>query len=374
MMTTIEKKRLDSIDALRGFNMLFIMGGTELILSLCAIRPAAPLAVMIQRQMEHATWHGLTVYDSILPMFLFIAGLSFPFSLHRQRTSGISNGKIALRILRRSLLLILAGFVYNGFRYGWTLQLDAFRFASVLGRTGISWGIAALLYLFLAKKKLMLVAAAILILYWVITGVIPQMAGVIDPYTVEDSLAMQIDRRLLPGRLYFTTYDPEGLVGCIPASVTVLTGMLSSDHLAPRDGTAPGGRRWRMFLVMAAGLFALGLLWGQVFPVNKTLWSSSFVCVTAAISMLFFALFYYAVDIRGLKKAAFPLRVIGMNAITVYVLQAVFPIRWRITGLLHRVLWHLPEAGRDAVVWSVYILVWWLLLYILYRRKVFLKI
>lgn len=368
--------RVASIDALRGFDMFFIMGGAELIMSICALWPNAILARVLTRQMIHVDWNGLRFYDYILPLFLFIAGLSFPYSLYRQRRKGADDRMILLRILKRSVLLIFLGILYNGFLYGWTLHLQDFRFASVLARLGISSGIAALIYTKCNRRQTLYISAAILILYWIGIGILPRILGLGNPFSIDENLVARIDRHLVPGRLFFKTYDPEGLVGAIPCVVTVLSGMLSSSYLAPPSPSdhVSYSRRLRNFLTASVVLIISGVLWGIVFPINKAMWSSSFVCVTSGISMILFALFYDLIDIRGYKKAVFPFRVIGMNAITIYLAQAILSPRWIINGVFGRFLAQLPDVWSEIAVWSLYVVLCWMFLYLLYRKKIFLKV
>lgn len=366
--------RVASIDALRGFDMFFIMGGAELIMSICALWPNSTLARVLTRQMIHVDWNGLRFYDYILPLFLFVAGLSFPFSLHRQRETGIDDRFILLRVLKRSILLILLGFIYNGFQYGWTLNPADFRFASVLGRLGIAWGIAAALFTKLRRRDVLIIGIAILVLYWICVGMLPRALGLGNPFTIDENLVARIDRHLIPGRLYFGTYDPEGLVAAIPSVVTVLSGMMSSSFLALSPVSSDDNHRLRDHLIAALTLLVLGMVWGIVFPINKSMWSSSFVCVTSGISMILFTIFYYLIDICGNKRAVFPLRVIGMNAITIYLAQAILSPGWIINGVFGRFINQFPDVWSEIIIWSIYVLLCWLFLYLLYRRKIFLKV
>lgn len=365
-----KKERLSSIDALRGADMFFIMGGAELVLALCALRPDAALSRFLTAQMTHVDWHGLTFYDLILPLFLFVAGLSFPYSLRRRRAQGMSDREIMRGILIRSMILILLGIVYNGFRLGWTMHIPDFRFVSVLGRLGVASGIASRIYMKCDWLRTQKTALAIPLLYWLAGFVLPALGGVADPYSIEESPVLMLDRMLIPGRLYNGTHDPEGIVATIPSVSTVLAGMLSSSYLTQEGDRA----RLKKFSFAAAGLLLLGLLWSTICPVNKTLWTGSFTCITAALSMLLFALFYYLVDVRGHRRAAFFFIVIGMNAVTVYLLQVIIKLRLLITPFFSRISWRIGTGATNVLIWCTYIVLWWLFLYLLYRRKIFLKV
>lgn len=366
--------RVASIDALRGFDMFFIMGGAELIMSICALWPNAVLARALRRQMIHSEWNGLRFYDCILPLFLFIAGLSFPYSLHRQRAKGDCDKLILLRVLKRSILLILLGVVYNGFLYEWSTSPTSFRFVSVLGRLGIAWGVAAIIFTKNSPKKAFFISSAILVLYWICIGILPRALELGNPYTISENLVARIDRHLVPGRLYYDSYDPEGLVAAIPSVVTVLSGMLSSNYLSLSYDDSYNRGRFRNYLLVALALLVLGLLWSNAFPINKNMWSSSFVCVTSGICMILFVLLCYLVDVQGCKKIIFPLRVIGMNAITIYLVQAVLSPARIIEVIWGRILERLPDVWAEIVVWGLYVSLCWIFLFWLYRKKLFFKI
>ena len=168
-------ERLQSLDALRGFDMLFIMGFASLVVAVCGLWPNA-VTDSIASQMGHASWDGFTHHDTIFPLFLFIAGVSFPFSLSKQRSLGLSTGTIYAKIVRRALTLVLLGVIYNGL---FRLDFENLRIASVLGRIGLAWGIAAVLYLNFGVKARIAIAAAILVGYGLLSALVaaPDVAG-----------------------------------------------------------------------------------------------------------------------------------------------------------------------------------------------------
>ena len=219
-------ERLQSLDALRGFDMLFIMGFASLVVAVCGLWPNA-VTDSIASQMGHASWDGFTHHDTIFPLFLFIAGVSFPFSLSKQRSLGLPTGTIYAKIVRRALTLVLLGVVYNGL---FRLDFENLRIASVLGRIGLAWGIAAVLYLNFGVKARIAIAAAILVGYGLLSALVaaPDVAGA-GPLTREGCLAGYVDRLLLPGKLYGKTFDPEGLLSTVPAVVTAMLGMFTGE-------------------------------------------------------------------------------------------------------------------------------------------------
>lgn len=204
--------------------MLFIMGFASLVVAVCGLWPNA-VTDSIASQMGHASWDGFTHHDTIFPLFLFIAGVSFPFSLSKQRSLGLSTGTIYAKIVRRALTLVLLGVVYNGL---FRLDFENLRIASVLGRIGLAWGIAAVLYLNFGVKARIAIAAAILVGYGLLSALVaaPDVAGA-GPLTREGCLAGYVDRLLLPGKLYGKTFDPEGLLSTVPAVVTAMLGMFT---------------------------------------------------------------------------------------------------------------------------------------------------
>ena len=218
--------------------MLFIMGFASLVVAVCGLWPNA-VTDSIASQMGHASWDGFTHHDTIFPLFLFIAGVSFPFSLSKQRSLGLSTGTIYAKIVRRALTLVLLGVVYNGL---FRLDFENLRIASVLGRIGLAWGIAAMLYLNFGVKARIAIAAAILVGYGLLSALVaaPDVAGA-GPLTREGCLAGYVDRLLLPGKLYGKTFDPEGLLSTVPAVVTAMLGMFTGEFVRRQD--LSGGRK-----------------------------------------------------------------------------------------------------------------------------------
>ena len=347
--------------------MLFIMGFASLIVAVCKLWPNGG-DCWLAAQMQHASWDGLTHHDTIFPLFLFISGMTFPFSLAKRREKGISNGKTVLKVLLRGLVLVLLGIVYNGL-FKW--ELSSLRFYSVLGRIGLAWMIAALLYIFLSWKPRVVITVLILVGYNLLL-LIP--AG---DYPWAGSLSLMgnivgyVDRGIMPGHLlYYPGFDPEGLLSTIPAVATAMLGQFAGEFV--RSGRFR--RKTLTMLVAAAVLLALGLIWSLWFPINKKLWSSSFTLVVAAYSLAMFAIFYYLIDVKGWKKWAFPLEVIGLNSLTIYLAQRIISVsftnRFFLEGLVNRV-----SAPVGQLIYAVgYVTLCWLLLYFLYRKKVFLKI
>lgn len=365
---SLKPKRLMSLDALRGFDMLFIMGLTPLIVNICNLFPDSGVMVAISKQMYHVSWDGLTHHDTIFPLFLFIAGISFPFSLANQRAKGKSSRDIYLKVLKRGVVLVLLGFVYNGF---FKLDFESMRYASVLGRIGLAWMFAALMFIFFKPKINAVLSVVILVGYWLLMWLVPDSA---TPFSFEDNLVGVVDRMLLPGRLNSGTFDPEGILSTLPAIVTALLGMFTGMLVKLPDEKVGGNKKVLYMLIAGVVFLVVGYVWNFHFPINKSLWSSSFVCVLAGYSLLLFALFYYVIDVKGHVRWTFFFRVVGLNSITIYLAQQIINFRQISNFFLGGVVRLAPESV-GAIISSVgYITVCWLFLYFLYKKNVFLKV
>lgn len=366
-----QPQRLQSLDALRGFDMFFIMGGASFFVALATLFPNAFFQA-IAGQMHHVEWNGLTQHDTIFPLFLFIAGISFPFSLAKQRFQGKTDVGIYKKIIRRGLTLVLFGFIYNGLL---NFDFEHQRYASVLGRIGLAWMFAALIFVNTRTITRLWITAAILLGYWLLVAFVPAPdgngAGV---FTMEGSLVGYIDRILLPGRLYLKVHDPEGLLATVPAIGTALLGMFAGEFIQLRKKNLTETKKVVYLLIAGCSLVAVGLLWSLIFPINKNLWTSSFVCVVGGISMLAFAFFYYIVDVKGWRRWTPFFTVIGMNSITIYLAQHFVNFEYTsnaVFGGLERLV---PETVQPLVGSIGYIAVCWGFLYFLYRQRIFLKV
>ena len=384
----MQSRRLLSLDALRGFDMLFIMGLSHLICSVCELFPSGADSYLWQT-MKHASWDGLYHHDTIFPLFLFIAGVSFPFSYAKQCEGGASRKKVYWKIIRRAVILIALGVVYNGF---FKCQFDNLRICSVLGRIGMAWALAALLYVNFSAKVRAVIAGAVLIGYWLLICYVPAPdAEGAAALSMEGNLVGYVDRMVTPGRLLRKgLFDPEGLLSTVPAVVTAMLGMFTGEFVrkdnlpAVRRTAEEGSGRQERFSVgtrkagymglAALGMLAVGLVWSLVFPINKALWTSSFVLVVGSYSLAMFALFYYIIDVRGWQKWCIPFSVVGLNSITIYMAQRIVPFD-RISGFfLKGFAGMMPEVWGEVLLDAGYLAVSWLFLYFLYKKKTFLKI
>ena len=373
LKTLMKNQRLMSLDVLRGFDMFFIMGLSGLITAICALAPGE-FTDTIALHMKHVSWDGLQHHDTIFPLFLFLAGVSFPFSLAKQRSSGMSSWDIHKKILRRAALLILFGLIYNGL---FKLDFSNLRCASVLARIGIAWAIAAILTIHFKLKARIIIASVILVGYGLLSKFVaaPDMPGS-DPLSMDGCLVGYIDRLFLPGRLLYNNgnFDPEGLLSALPAVVTALLGVFTGELIQVSDKKLSGNQKTLWMLAGALVLALVAWAFHGVLPINKMLWSSTFVCAVGAYSLLLMALFYYVIDVRGWKKWAFIFQVVGMNSITIYMAQRIINFNGISKFFFGGIANLCPEAWGNVVMSVGFVTVAWLFLYFLYRQKIFLKV
>jgi len=364
-MKSAENERVHSIDALRGFDMFWIMGGAALCSALLKL-VGTPWALKVAEQFSHSEWNGFTFYDLIFPLFLFIVGASIPFALAK-RMQNATVKTIHRHILVRTVKLIFFGFLVNGLL---DLNFSTQRWAGVLQRIGLCYGAVSLIVMHSGWKFQSVLFAAVLLLYWAAMMLIPVPgygAGILTP---EANLASYIDRLLLPGSFCcFVFGDNEGLLSTLPAIATCLLGALTGHWL--RSGHTAQSKTKGMFL---AGLLALGLalIWNRVFPINKLIWTSSYVLFTGGLSLLLLCLFYYIIDVKKRQGWAFPFIVIGLNAITIYLVQDLFQFSTITDIFVHGFINSLGDF-RTAFYIAATLLVKWLFLYFLFRQKIFLK-
>jgi predicted acyltransferase len=365
-------KRLQSLDALRGFDMFWIVGGGGIFATLAALTGWAPL-LWWEKQMLHVAWHGFTFQDLIFPLFLFIAGISFPLSMAKRLENGTPKKSIYLQILKRGFILVLLGAIYNGLL---SFNFPELRFASVLGRIGLAWMFAALIFASTHKKIIRTAwCVGLLIFYWLLLALVPAFDNLgIDRFSMEGNFASYFDRLFLPGKLLREIHDPEGLLGVIPATATALLGMFTGWFLLWRKVGLTELRRTGYMAVVGIALIGIGLLWNMVFPINKNLWTSSFVCFAGGLSLLLFSLFYLIIDVWGYRKWSFFFTVIGMNSITIYMALPMIRFSHTSNFLFKGVIGWFPESWASFLGSCGFMAVVWLFLYFLYKQKIFLKV
>ena len=363
------KNRLRSLDILRGFDMFWIVGGAALVRSVVRYLDYPSLMPIIDH-LRHAEWEGFLAWDLIFPLFIFISGTTMPFSFEKYLASG-NKGKLYLRVIRRAILLILLGFLYNGLLR--TLDFANFRYLSVLGLIGLAYLWASMVVIHFKPLGQAIGAAVILVMYWGLMSFVPvpgHGAGVLTP---EGNFASMIDRLIVPGTLLDGVTDPSGFLMSVPASVLAIAGALSG-HLLKRQDV---GQYRKCLLIGVAGVGCLlaGLGWGVSFPIIKRLWTSTFVLYALGWSLLLLALFYMVVDIWKIRRIFFPFLLIGVNPLTIYIInRRVIDFR-HMADFFFGGLARLAGEPLQPVVLSAGTMVCiFVFLYILYRKKMFLKV
>ena len=362
--------RLYSLDALRGFDMFWIMGASEIFHSLAKIT-GFPLWVTMSEQLIHPDWHGFAFYDLIFPLFLFLAGVATPYSVGRELENGKSRNELLIRVIKRGLILVLLGVVYNN---GLRLResFDAYRFCSVLGRIGLAYMFANIIYLYTKRTGQMIWFGALLIGYWLLLKFNAAPGYAPGDLTMEGNFASYIDRSILPGILYLKIHDPEGLVSVIPSIGTALLGILTGGML--KNGVESRQKKALYMAIAGIACLIIAQLWNLDFPINKNLWTSSFVMYVGGWSLLLLSLFYYIIDVLGFTKWAFFFKVIGMNSILIYISGRFIDWEHANNGFF-RWLFQLTGEPYDAVVKAIcFVLVQWAFLYFLYKKKAFLRV
>jgi predicted acyltransferase len=368
--------RLYSLDALRGFDMLWIMGADEILYEM-AHATKSPFWQTIATQFTHPDWNGFHLYDLIFPLFLFMAGVSTPFSVGRELEKGKSREQLLLRVIKRAFILVLLGFYVNN---GLKIQPIAdYRFASVLGRIGIAYMFANIIYLYAKEWAQMVWFWVFIVGYYLLLKFTSAPGFHPGDLTPQGNFASYMDRITLPGRLYvpypntkISMHDPEGLFSTIPAISTGILGILAGS-LLKKPGLAPNLKALRL-AIFGVIFLVLAQIWNLDFPINKNLWSSSFVLQVGGLSLLLMALFYYIIDVLGYKKWAFFFKVIGMNSILIYISSHF--IKWGYTNAgLFGWLGQLAGKTWGAVLMAItFVLVKWLFLNFLYKKKTFLRV
>ena len=363
--------RLYSLDALRGFDMFWIMGGESIFAGLAALT-GWPVLKWWATQLEHMQWNGFHFYDMIFPLFLFIAGISFPFSLAKRKAMNVDRKQIYRHVITRGLLLVLLGILYNN---ALRFNLGELRYGSVLGRIGLAWMFAALIYMNTKTGWRIFWCCFLLVGYWLALLIFPAHdLGSMDPFSRTGNLTSYIDRLIMPGRLYLGNHDPEGLFSTIPAISTALLGMFTGQFLMSGYLQNKKLKKVLVMVLAAVVLMVLGKIWDLSFPINKNLWSSSFVCFVGGLSLLLFSVFYLVIDVWNYRKWAFFFVVIGMNPITIYLAGRIINFNSAARFFFGGFAEILPGAWTEFILGIGVTAIGWLFLYFLYRKKIFLKV
>lgn len=372
MAANNHKSRLISLDTLRGFDMFWIIGGTSIANGLVNLN--LPWSRVIAQQLSHSKWNGFTFYDLIFPLFVYITGVSVVLSLQKRLEDADRTGLIK-HILKRTAILFLAGIIY--YDQISTLSLAHIRIMGVLQRISLCYLFASMIVVYTRPRTQVATIIGILVGYWAIMRFIPVPGYGAGVWTIQGNLARYIDNLLLPGRLFFGSWDPEGLLTTIPAFATCLLGVLSGRWLKTtrwfQGRTLNTGQRTLYLFLGGCVLVILGLLINPIFPINKNLWTSSFVLLSGGLSSMLLASFYWIIDIRGHRIPAFPFMIIGMNSIFIYFAVRFIPFDrialWIVGANFQAIL----GRSQTLVAAMVELSMEGLLLLLLYRRRIFIQ-
>jgi predicted acyltransferase len=287
----------------------------------------------IYAPLRHAEWHGWTPTDLIFPYFLFIVGVAIPFSFARRLASGAARADLMRHVVRRALILIGLGLAMRA-----VPDFDVFtmRYYGVLQRIGLVYLAAAPAYLFLDDRGRKVLTVGLLLGYWALMSWVPVPGYGAGDLSPDGNLAAWLDRLILNGHLWQETWDPEGLLSTLPAVATALLGIFTGEWLRS-DALPP--ERARGMVIAGVALTAVGWAWGLVFPINKNLWTSSYVVFTAGTALLLLAAMYWLMDAKGRRGPWMQWMVVyGMNAIAVFVAS----------GMLSKTLGRIRVGGEDG--------------------------
>lgn len=338
--------------------------------------------------LEHAEWHGWTPTDLIFPFFLFIVGVSMTFSFAGQLARGTSREKLFIKAAKRSAILFALGLILAAFPF-YNLELATLRIPGVLQRIGVAFFLASAVVLFTGLRGQIVIAAVLLLGYWAAMMLVPVPGFSAGDLRPEANLAAYLDRAILgTNHLWKSakTWDPEGLFSTLPAVATVLLGVFTGRWI--RSDRTAAETTVGMFIAGNVGL-VLGLIWHTLFPINKNIWTSSYVIFTAGMALHFLALCYWIVDVKGYRRWAHPFYVFGVNAIAAFFLSGIMArilnlVKWTsptgdavtLKGWLYQTLfasWLTPINASLAFA-LLFVAFWVGIMEIFHRKRIYVKV
>ncbi len=349
--------------------MFWIIGGDDLVSSMLE-KSRNPIVKRINDNLtSHVEWVGFHFYDMIFPLFLFIAGVALPYAIAKQLEKGHTRSQIAVSVLKRTATLFVCGLIYNGLlKFN---GIDHLRIMGVLQRQALGYGAAALIYLYAPRSRQQIGIAVVLLLgYWAAMALIHVPGAQTGSMSQTGNLANYIDRALFkPGQLYRSYGDPEGPFSTIPAIATAILGVLAGKWLRT---TRKPDKKAAVLFVAGVALIAAGYVWGSWFPIIKKIWTSSYVLVAGGWSLALLALFYYLIDVRGYRRWTLFFVVIGVNPLTIYLMQEFVSFEGIAKFFVGGALEHFPVV-QPALFAASTIAVKWLVLRFFDRQKIYLR-
>lgn len=335
--------------------------------------------------LEHASWHGWTPTDLVFPFFLYVVGVSIALAFGSRVESGSGKGDLYVKVVKRSLIIFAIGLFLNGFPY---FELATLRIPGVLQRIAVCYLLASIIFLNAKIRTQLAITIALLLIYWILLKLIPAPGFAAGDLSKEGSLPSFVDRVIFGKHVWAQAkvYDPEGLLSTLPALATTLIGVLTGNWLRTKNSAY---EKVAGLFVAGAICVALGWAWNPFFPINKALWTSSYVLFTGGLALQLLALCYWVIDIKGYRRWAKPFEIFGVNAIALYIGAALMADSLgliKVTGAdgsriplgswIYENLfasWASPVNASLAFA-IVFVLVWLGLMWILYRRKIFIKV
>lgn len=335
--------------------------------------------------LEHAQWNGWTPTDLVFPFFLFIVGVAITLAFGSRVESGRKTRDLYLKVVKRSVIIFAIGLFLNGFPY---FGLSELRIPGVLQRIAVCYFFASIIFLTTKVRTQLAIAIALLLGYWLLVKFVPAPGFAAGDLTKEGSLPSFIDRVVFGKHVWAQAkvYDPEGLLSTIPAVATTLIGVLTGHWLRTKESAY---EKVSGLFVAGAVCVAVGWAWNAFFPINKALWTSSYVLFTGGLALQFLAICYWIIDIKGYRRWAKPFEVFGVNAIALYVVADLIA---ELLGLINLTgadgsktplgSWiydHLFASWASPLNASLafaitFVLVCLGLMWTLYRRKIFIKV
>lgn len=367
VVTDLLPDRILSVDALRGFDMFWIIGGGGLVKGLQKLGDNAVIRAATN-QLQHREWAGCVFYDLIFPLFVFLVGVSIVFSLSRIRERGGTRAAY-WRIFRRFLLMFLLGVFYYG---GIARGVEGIRIMGVLQRLAICYFFTALLFWHLDTKKLAAVCVGLLVAYWILLSFVPVPGLGRTSFAVGENWANYFDRQYLPLRKNDGDWDPEGILSTFPAVASCLLGVFAGLLIKSRD--IPPARKGWYLLGAGAACLIVGYLWGLQFPVIKKIWTSSYVLVAGGYSYVLLGLFYQVVDVWKLRFWTPPFLWIGSNALAIYMARNMVEFNDLATRLAGGPVQAALGPAGDLAVAVVGLGLTLVLARYLYRKQIFIRI
>lgn len=366
----LKTNRLISIDALRGFDMLMICGADAFFRSLEG-KTSMTWLDSLAHQFEHPEWIGFTFYDFIFPLFLFVAGVSIPFSLGKLKEANAPKSQIYRKAFWRMMILIGLGILDKNAPFPF-FYWEQIRLGSVLGRIGIAGFVTVVLFLNFNATKRLLIASGILVLYYGAVFLVPVPGFGAGDLSFEGNLVGWFDRTFLPGRLLQGQFDELGILTTFLAICLTIFGAHAGEIL--RKINSSENQKLKELLITGLIFIGIALVWNLHFPIFKRMWTSSFIMLTSSLAFLSLGFFYLVIDILKFQKWAFFFVVVGMNSLTIYMIYRFVNFRYTSRLLFEGLYKPLGENWMPVMESLGALGLVWLFLYFLYRKKIFFKV